>query len=44
MAIARMDIEMWEALKAKGVLPPAPLVLELGEANWYGDVPAPDGG
>ncbi len=40
MAITRADIELWRTLKARGLLPPKPRVLEIGEANWWGDVDA----
>lgn len=38
MAITRGDVLMWRDLKARGLLPVDPAVLEVGEANWYGDV------
>lgn len=43
MAITAQDVRMWENLKARGLLPVKPRVLEIGEANWFGDVPPPDG-
>ncbi len=41
MAITRGDVELWGLLE--GMLPLCPRVLELGEANWYCDLPLPDG-
>ncbi len=40
MAIDRAAVELWRKLKPW--LPARPLVLEIGEANWYGDVPLAD--
>ena len=37
MAIAAVDLFIFKKLKAAGVLPAHPSVLELGEAEWYGD-------
>lgn len=42
MAITRIDFAIWSALEQQGVLPEEPDVLEIGEANWYGDVPVDD--
>jgi len=36
MAISRGDIALWKELKGK--IPARPSVLEIGEANWFGDV------
>lgn len=41
MAIVKADCELWERLKAAGQLPIKPHVLEIGEANWYGDADWP---
>jgi hypothetical protein len=43
MALTLGDVTMWEALTALGVIPPNPRLLEIGQANWYGDVPVPEG-
>lgn len=40
MALTAVDYQVFMALRRKGVLPARPSVLELGEAEWYGDVPA----
>lgn len=42
MAIDAGAVQFWRALREKGLLPRDPRVLEIGEANWYGDVPAAD--
>ncbi len=39
MAITHIDHIVFSSLKASGALPPRPSVLELGEANWFGDIP-----
>lgn len=39
MAITALEYFLLAELAGAGVLPPEPAVLELGEANWYGDVP-----
>jgi hypothetical protein len=39
MAITALEYFLLSELDAAGVLPPHPEVLELGESNWYGDVP-----
>ncbi|OGT98221.1 MAG: hypothetical protein A2X80_06615 [Geobacteraceae bacterium GWB2_52_12] len=39
MAITAVEDEIFSELKKAGVLPCNPSLLELGEANWYGDVP-----
>lgn len=41
MALTEADVEMWAALQ--GEIPPASRVLEIGQANWYGDAPPPAG-
>lgn len=38
MAITLIDYAVLSKLKEAGILPPNPSILELGEANWYGDV------
>lgn len=43
MALTKGDVAMWEALTALGVIPDRPRVLEIGQANWYGDAPVPEG-
>jgi hypothetical protein len=40
VAIAAGDVDFWRALREGGFLPSNPRVLEIGEANWYGDLPA----
>jgi hypothetical protein len=40
MALTAVDYEIFMALRREGVLPPRPGVLELGEAEWYGDLPS----
>ena len=37
MAISGGDVMLWLQLKAMGAIPPRPSVLEIGEANWFGD-------
>ena len=39
MAISALEYFLLAELAGAGVLPPSPAVLELGESNWYGDVP-----
>jgi hypothetical protein len=39
MAITVAEYNLWRTLAEKKSLPAKPDVLELGEANWYGDVP-----
>ena len=39
MAITALEFMVLASLRAHGILPPGPNVLELGESNWYGDVP-----
>lgn len=38
MSIDRASVKLWSLLKEKGLLPRLPAVLEIGEANWFGDV------
>ena len=37
MAITKADVHIWFKLADEGLIPPDPDVLELGEAEWYGD-------
>ena len=39
MAITAIEYKLLRDLHRAGLLPPAPHVVEFGEANWYGDVP-----
>jgi SAM-dependent methyltransferase len=39
MALTAVDYKVFMALREGGALPPNPSVLELGESEWYGDVP-----
>lgn len=39
MAISAVEYAIFSELKKSRLLPPNPSFLELGEANWYGDVP-----
>jgi hypothetical protein len=39
MAINAIDYALWRTMAAKKVLAAKPDVLEIGEANWYSDVP-----
>lgn len=39
MAITAVEYTLFSELRKSGVLPRNPSFLELGEANWYGDVP-----
>jgi hypothetical protein len=43
MALTSGDLAMWSELKERGVIPPNPRVLEIGQANWYGDIAPPPG-
>lgn len=43
MAITKGDVELWQRLKDAGQLPIHPHVLEIGEANWFGDCEPPEG-
>lgn len=38
MAISMPDCYLWEYLRSAALLPENPKVLEIGEANWWGDV------
>lgn len=38
MAITSADYAIFSKLRDSGVVPPRPSILELGEAEWYGDV------
>ena len=38
MAITAVDFAVWTALREQNLLPERPDVLEIGEANWHGDV------
>ena len=43
MALTKADVEMWDKLAAIDAIPANPAILEIGEANWFGDVaPAPE--
>lgn len=42
MAITTGDYLLWKLLGERGRLPDKPSVIEIGEANWYGDVPLAD--
>lgn len=41
MAITAADVAVWAELKRLGVIPPSPAVVEIGQANWYGDIEPP---
>ena len=43
MALTRADVETWADLARNKLVPARPRVLEIGQANWYGDVPPPAG-
>jgi hypothetical protein len=38
VAITRYDYLFWKELRDDGVIPSEPHILELGQANWYGDI------
>lgn len=38
MAITAVEYTIFKELKSSGLLPARPTLLELGEANWYGDI------
>src|SRR6266705_166915 len=40
MALTAVDYRIFMGLRREEILPSRPGVLELGEAEWYGDVPA----
>ncbi|HLW67857.1 MAG TPA: hypothetical protein VKS79_21240 [Gemmataceae bacterium] len=42
MAITGGDRRVWRYLRGAGLIPDRPAVLEIGRANWYGDVPEKD--
>lgn len=39
MALTRADCLIWENLSDRGLIPSNPSLLEIGQANWYGDMP-----
>jgi hypothetical protein len=39
MALTRADCLIWENLADRDQIPKAPSLLEIGQANWYGDMP-----
>ena len=39
MAITQIEYQLFRSLREQGALPLGGSMLELGEANWYGDVP-----
>src|SRR5947209_2563292 len=39
VAITGLEYIVFSSLRGHGLLPAKPRVLELGESNWYGDVP-----
>ena len=39
MAITTVDYAMWKHLRNLDLIPPDGRVVEIGQANWYGDVP-----
>jgi hypothetical protein len=39
MALTRADCLIWDTLSDRGVIPKKPSLLEIGQANWYGDMP-----
>jgi len=40
MALTKAAVEMWASLKGGGAIVDCPRVLEIGQANWYGDAPS----
>src|SRR5262245_42348603 len=38
MAITSADCAIWRELRLRNLIPDRPKVLEIGKANWYGDV------
>lgn len=42
MALTAADVRLWRDLLVSGLIPLNPSVLEIGEANWYGDVDPAD--
>lgn len=44
MALTAADVHLWSELKRLDAIPAAPSsLLEIGEGNWWGDVPLQDG-
>ena len=45
MALTRADVYLWSklVLMQPCPIPTSPSVLEIGEANWFGDIPPPTG-
>ena len=39
MALTGVDFEVYAALRKSDLVPPRPAVLELGESEWFGDLP-----
>jgi len=39
MPITNVTYKLIQEIKNAGIFPPAPHMLEIGESNWYGDVP-----
>lgn len=42
MAITQIEYALVRRLKDEGLIPANPSILELGQSNWYGDVPLED--
>ncbi len=42
MAITTIEYTLLRRLKDEGLIPDNPTVIELGQSNWYGDVPVDD--
>jgi hypothetical protein len=38
MVLTQADYRLWKDLRDSGLIPPDPTVLEIGCANWYGDL------
>lgn len=43
MALTAGDVALWAALEKQAAIPRDADVLEIGQANWYGDTPIPEG-
>lgn len=43
MAITAADAALWAELRRLDAIPPNPSLVEIGQANWYGDLPLPEG-
>lgn len=43
MAITGADVEFWRLMGERKPIRHSPKVVEIGQANWYGDVPPPEG-